>query len=434
MPRRCSPRRAGASEVTFHVVGGGLAGLSAAVTLASAPGGHDVVLHEAAPRAGGRCRSWHDAEIGVEIDNGTHALLGANPQALAYLARIGAEDRVHWLDGGIEFLDLRDGARWSIRGPADMLRPWRHGGSGAAREMALLLRLLVPGQGAAVPPGLAGATGLGRLAWDPLVRSIMNTAPGIAAAVPFAVALRRILRGGARGMRVGLARRSLADCLVDPALHLLARHGARLRLGARLREVRGGADGAPPVLHFDGEAVELARHDRAILALPPWDLARCAPGLAPDCAASPIVNLHAVLDMPDTGAGDIAFRGLVGGQVEWVLRRGRVASSTTSAAEALSGLSREELHARLWPDMARALGLPPGARALRWRTIIERRATPVQDASFEACRPGIATAAANVLLAGDWVVPGLPCTIEAAIASGVAAADAALRSARTARE
>lgn len=420
--------------MTFHVVGGGLAGLSAAVALASAPGGHDVVLHEASPRAGGRCRSWHDTELDVEIDNGTHALLGVNARALAYLARIGAEDRVHWLDGGIEFMDLRDGARWRVRGPSDMLRAWRHGGSGAASEIALLLRLLAPSRGAAVPAELAAATGLGRLAWDPLVRSIMNAAPGIAAAAPFAAALRRVLLGGRRGMRVGLARHSLSDCLVDPATALLARRGARLRLGARLREVRIGTDGSPCALHFDGEVVELGRGDRAILALPPWDLARCAPGLAPDCAPSPIVNLHAVLDMPDPGSNDIVFRGLVGGQVEWVLRRGRVASSTTSAAEALSGLSREELHARLWPDMARALGLPPGARALRWRTIVERRATPLQDAAFEARRPGIASAAANVLLAGDWVVPGLPCTIESAIASGAAAAEAALRGARTARE
>jgi hypothetical protein len=420
--------------VTFHVVGGGLAGLSAAVALASAPGGHDVVLHEAAPRAGGRCRSWHDTELDVEIDNGTHALLGVNAGALGYLARIGAEDRVHWLDGGIEFMDLRDGARWRVRGPSDMLRAWRHGGSGAASEIALLLRLLAPSRGAAVPAELAAATGLGRLAWDPLVRSIMNAAPGIAAAAPFAAALRRVLLGGRRGMRVGLARHSLSDCLVDPATALLARRGARLRLGARLREVRIGTDGSPCALHFDGEVVELGRGDRAILALPPWDLARCAPGLAPDCTASPIVNLHAVLDMPDPGSNDIVFRGLVGGQVEWVLRRGRVASSTTSAAEGLSGLSREELHARLWPDMARALGLPAGARALRWRTIVERRATPLQDAAFEARRPGIASAAANVLLAGDWVVPGLPCTIESAIASGAAAAEAALRGARTARE
>lgn len=434
MPRRCSPRRAGAPEVAFHVVGGGLAGLSAAVALACAPGGHEVVLHEAAPRAGGRCRSWHDTEIDAEIDNGTHALLGANTQALAYLARIGAEDRVHWLDGGIEFMDLRDGARWRLRSPFDMLQLWRHGGTGAAREIALLLRLLAPRRGAAVPAGLATATGLGRLAWDPLVRSIMNAAPGVAAAAPFAAALRRILRGGARGMRVGLARHGLADCLVDPATQLLARRGARLRLGARLREIRRGPDGSPAALHFDGEEVELGRGDRAILALPPWDLARCAPGLAPDCATSPIVNLHAVLDMPGPAPQDIAFSGLVGGQVEWVLRRGRVASSTTSAADALSGLSREELHARLWPDMARALGLPPGARALRWRTIVERRATPLQDEAFEARRPGVATSFATLLLAGDWVVPGLPCTIEGAIASGAAAADAALRGAEIARE
>ena len=434
MPRRCSPRRAGATEVAFHVVGGGLAGLSAAVALACAPGGHEVVLHEAAPRAGGRCRSWHDTELDVEIDNGTHALLGVNAQALGYLARIGAEDRVHWLDGGIEFMDLRGGARWRVRGPSDMLRAWRHGGSGAASEIALLLRLLAPSRGAAVPAGLATATGLGRLAWDPLVRSIMNAAPGVAAAAPFAAALRRILLGGTRGMRIGLARRSLADCLVDPALDLLARRGARLRLGARLREVRIAGDGAPGALLFEGGAVELGRGDHAILALPPWDLARCAPGLAPDCAASPIVNLHAVLDMRDPGPRDIAFRGLVGGAVEWVLRRGRVASSTTSAADTLSGLSRDELHARLWPEMARALDLPPGARALRWRTIVERRATPLQDAGFEARRPGTSSAAARILLAGDWVVPGLPCTIEAAIASGTAAADAALHATRNARE
>lgn len=434
MPRRCSPRRAGASEVAFHVVGGGLAGLSAAVALACAPGGHEVVLHEAAPRAGGRCRSWHDTELDAEIDNGTHALLGANTQALAYLARIGGEDRVHWLDGGIEFMDLRDGARWRLRGPFDMLRLWRHGGSGAAREIALLLRLLAPRRGAAVPAGLATATGLGRLAWDPLVRSIMNAAPGVAAAEPFAAALRRILGGGARGMRVGLARRSLADCLVEPALDLLARRGTRLRLGARLREIRFTGSGVPEALQFDGEAVGLGHGDRAILALPPWDLARCAPGLAPDCAASPIVNLHAVLDLQDPGPRDIAFRGVVGGAVEWVLRRGRVASSTTSAADALSGLSRDELHARLWPEMARALDLPAGARALRWRMIVERRATPLQDAGFEARRPGTSSAAARILLAGDWVVPGLPCTIEGAIASGTAAADSALHATRNARE
>ena len=56
-----------------HVVGAGLAGLSAAIELARA--GVEVSLTEAAPRAGGRCRSYHDPQIGQVIDNGNHFTL-----------------------------------------------------------------------------------------------------------------------------------------------------------------------------------------------------------------------------------------------------------------------------------------------------------------------------------------------------------------------
>ena len=69
-----------------HIVGAGLAGLSAAVRLVGQ--GQRVVLHEAAPHAGGRCRSYFDSELGCRIDNGNHLLLSANVTALDYLASI----------------------------------------------------------------------------------------------------------------------------------------------------------------------------------------------------------------------------------------------------------------------------------------------------------------------------------------------------------
>ena len=75
--------------MTIHVIGAGVAGLAAALVLAEA--GRPVVLHEAAPNAGGRCRALPDG-----TDNGTHALLGANTAALGLLARIGA------LEGWVE--------------------------------------------------------------------------------------------------------------------------------------------------------------------------------------------------------------------------------------------------------------------------------------------------------------------------------------------
>jgi len=73
--------------VTVHVAGAGLAGLAAALTAARA--GHQVVVHEAAGLAGGRCRSFFDPTLGRVIDNGTHVVLGANRAALGFLGAMG---------------------------------------------------------------------------------------------------------------------------------------------------------------------------------------------------------------------------------------------------------------------------------------------------------------------------------------------------------
>ena len=73
---------------TVHIIGAGLAGLSAALKLSAQ--GKSVVVHEATAFAGGRCRSYHDASVGMVIDNGNHLLLSGNRAALDYLREIGA--------------------------------------------------------------------------------------------------------------------------------------------------------------------------------------------------------------------------------------------------------------------------------------------------------------------------------------------------------
>ena len=95
---------------TVHVVGAGLAGLSAAVRLA-ARGAH-VVLHEAAGQAGGRCRSYHDPVLDMVIDNGNHLLLSANHAALSYLETIGAQGRLAGPPAAeFAFMDILSGER-----------------------------------------------------------------------------------------------------------------------------------------------------------------------------------------------------------------------------------------------------------------------------------------------------------------------------------
>src|ERR1044071_2439176 len=99
---------------TIHIIGAGLAGLSAAVRLVSS--GRQVIVHEATGFAGGRCRSYHDAAVGMTIDNGNHLLLSGNHAALEFLRTIGSAHRLIGPPAAaFPFLDLKSGARWILR-------------------------------------------------------------------------------------------------------------------------------------------------------------------------------------------------------------------------------------------------------------------------------------------------------------------------------
>src|SRR5262245_15266409 len=105
----------------IHVVGAGLAGLAAALRLV-ADAGARVALHEAAGQAGGRCRSYHDSALDMMIDNGNHLVLSGNHATLAYLARIGAAEKlVGPAQPEFPFVDLAENARWVLRPSAGLL-------------------------------------------------------------------------------------------------------------------------------------------------------------------------------------------------------------------------------------------------------------------------------------------------------------------------
>src|SRR6185437_10204939 len=105
-----------------HVIGAGLAGLSAAVTATAA--GHAVSLYEATAAGGGRCRSYFDTELGMRLDNGNHLLLSGNGSTFAYVDAIGARDRFTGpRDPIFPFKDLTTGRKWTLRPNRGRL-PW----------------------------------------------------------------------------------------------------------------------------------------------------------------------------------------------------------------------------------------------------------------------------------------------------------------------
>ena len=111
-----------ADRATTHIVGAGLAGLAAAVRLCDAS--HRVRVYEAAPQAGGRCRSFYEPALERWIDNGNHLILSANNEIFAYLDAIGARGALQGPDHAIfPFLDLKRGLKWAVK-PNDGKIAW----------------------------------------------------------------------------------------------------------------------------------------------------------------------------------------------------------------------------------------------------------------------------------------------------------------------
>jgi squalene-associated FAD-dependent desaturase len=409
-----------------HVVGAGLAGLAAAVALTHA--GQRVALYESAEHAGGRCRSYLDTELGIRIDNGNHLLLSGNRSAMTYLGLVGALDTFEEPGAAvIPFIDLASGEGWALRpnrGPVPwwILVPGRRVPGSRARDYLAALRLRDASPDDTVASRLGSGSLLYRRLWQPVAVAALNAGAETGSARLFWHVLRETLGRGGASCRPLVPRDGLSESFVDPALSMLRAGGAEIRFAARLRAIRFDGDRAAE-LNFDGKLIDIGPDDRIVLAVPPAIAARLVPDLTVPDDHAPIVNAHYRVPPP---AQMPLFTGLVGGTAEWAFRKRGVISVTVSAADAIVDRPAAALAELLWRDVAAAFDLPPQPMP-SWRIVKERRATFRATPAQLRRRPPLATQWHNLLLAGDYVDTGLPATIEGAIRSGLAAAEAIAR-------
>lgn len=402
------------------VVGAGLAGLSAAVELTRA--GFAVELSDSAAQAGGRCRSYHDPQLGRVIDNGNHLVLSGNEAVAGYLRTIGAEGALSGPERAVfDFVDRVSGERWSFR-PNEGRVPWwvlsagrRVPGTGVADYLRL----------GALMKAHAGETVADRIAtegvvWDRLMEPVLLAALNIAAADGSARLTANVLRQsmarGGRAMRPRIAEPTLAAAFVDPALAWLGARGASVALGSRLRGLRFDGDLLVSIDFGAGE-VAVGADQPVVLAVPPWVAAALVPELMVPDEFRAIVNAHFAFEPP---VGTPAMIGVVGGLAEWIFAFPDRISVTVSAADHLVDRDRAELAAGFWADIAAVHGFSGAMSA--WQIVKEKRATFAATPEQDARRPGAVTRWRNLFLAGDWTQTGLPATIEGALRSGVTAA------------
>ena len=406
--------------MTVHVVGAGLAGLAAATALAEA--GLQAEVSEAAAQAGGRCRSYFDAQLGLTIDNGNHLVLSGNPAVQAYLKRLGASDR---LTGPAEtefpFVDLASGERWAVRPNAGPL-PWWIFTKGRGVPGAHLADYLAMGPLAFANAGkrVDETVDCQGPVWARLMRpfllAALNLAPEQGSAELAGQVIRETLLKGGRAYAPRVPTPGLAAAFVDPAVAFVEAHGGRVRLSRRLTRLQV-EDGRVRTLVFPDAVVDVFPGDRVILAVPPWVAAELMPGLTVPDAFAGIVNGHYRVRPPP---GAPLITGLLNATVEWIFCFEDRISVTVSGADAIIGEPREKLARRLWAEVAQALGLPTALPP--WQIVKEKRATFAATVEQNARRPAARTGLANLVLAGDWTATGLPATIEGALRSGETAA------------
>ena len=411
------------SEGIVHVIGAGLAGLSAAARLTAA--GVRAVVHEAAAAAGGRCKSFFDAALGAEIDNGNHLILSGNGAALDYLRRIGSSERMSGPGAALfDFADLRTGERWRLR-PNHGRAPWwlfdrkRRAPGSSLQEYFAPLPIFWSRSDATVERAMRCEGPLYERLWRPLLLAGLNTDPKESSALLAGALLRGTLGGGGKACQPLIASEGLSPTFVDPAIRFIDGKGGMVRLGERLREFRFAADRAT-ALEFESEAIPLGRDDAVVVAVPPWAARLLLPGLEGPEEYRGIVNAHFLVPAPKRQP---PILGVVGGLTQWLFAYRDRLSVTISAAGDLVDWSREALAESIWREVAELTGLGPAVPPCR--IVKEKRATFAATPAQDARRPPSPTRWSNVFLAGDWIQTGLPATIEGAVRSGCEAASLA---------
>jgi squalene-associated FAD-dependent desaturase len=454
--RRSIPRR-------VVVVGGGLAGIVAALDCAAA--GASVTLVEVRRRLGGAAYSFE--RDGLRMDNGQHVFLRCCAAYRGLLARLGSERltsvqprlEIPVLKPGRTPVALRRGSSMPFRvlpAPAHLAGalarypyltlPQRLGAAWAALGLMRLdpddeaLERLTFGQWLARHG--QGSRAVAAL-WDLIALPTLNLPAAQASLALAAFVFRTGLLSGSDAGDIGFHEATLGETIGEPAERALREAGVEVRLGWRAERLARSADGvevhgrggptatAGGLEELSAEATVLAvPHARAATLLEPLlgESARALRGLG----SSPIVNLHVVYDRP---VCEEPFAAGVGTPVQYLFDRSVAAGApagcqylavSLSGAEREMGMSVDGLRERYLPALRELLPRARQAKVESFLATREHAATFRAAPGVGALRPGPRTAVPGLVLAGAWTATGWPATLEGAVLSGHAAAEAVM--------
>lgn len=426
------------TQKPFVVVGGGIAGIAAALRLAEC--GAPVALLETRQKLGGRATSFDDVRSGERLDNCQHIAMGCCTNYLDLLERLGVADKVAW---SRDITWIEPGGRRSVMKPGVFPAP------GHFAESFLGARFLTVDEKFAIAAGMhhAAYANLESLTsitfkdwlqrydqpagaidkfWAPVVVSACNLWPERLAASEALHVFQEGFLAHRDAAMIGVPTTPLVE-LYDTAESIITKAGGTIHLGTSVARID-----ADEVETVSGEILPAHQvicavpFERAIQIVS--ERAQGQDGRFRRLSRlehSPILGVHLTFDRPVL---DVAHAALVGVGTQWLFRKddeGRKVHAVISGADSWVGLDEATIIERVLDDMRACLPKSEHAELVSGRPVKEKRATFAPTPASTSLRPET-TGPSGVILAGDYVDVGWPSTMEGATRSGYLAAAVAL--------
>lgn len=433
------------------IIGGGFAGLAAAVELAEQ--GRKVLLLERRAFLGGRAYSFTDKTTGDTIDNGQHLMMGCYHHTLSFLKKIGSLNKLKYQQNPqVDFLCETSNRKIThSRFKCPPLPAPLHLLAGLAKletidwsdrfkalRVGLELRRLNGNRVSLADVTVREwLTRLGQTEkmqsrfWDLVALATLNETPDRASADMFARVLDQAFMHTRRDSTMVISKVGLSELYTYDAHRFMEVRGGEVRLNAEVEEIEFSAHCATAVKLKNSERIEA---EAIISAVPYFALGRMLPA---EIAASPslksilefksapIVSINLWYAEPVT---DIEFAGLLDSPIEWVFNKNAISGNSRSGhqhlALVISGahqtarLTKEELIAIAVGEMKRFFPAARNQQPVHSFVVREYDATLSHTVGTARLRPSQKTEFENFFLAGDWTDTGLPATIESAVWSG----------------
>lgn len=416
------------------IIGGGFAGLSAAVHLSSH--GYSVKVFESSPKLGGRAYSFRDTVTGDIIDNGQHIMMGCYTETLAFLKTIDSIQNISIQKKlKVIFTDKHKGnlslAAIKTVYPLDLLLGILNYRALSLRERIGVLKLytrLIFTSGKklnslSVKEWLINegqSINSIKSFWEIIAVGALNCSTQKASAFLFAHILKEMFLKGSKAASIIIPGTGLTEMYCNAASDYIRSNGGDICLSSPVTKIKLKDNKVSGVVVNNSEYQDF---DWLISAVPFFAVNKFLPESIVDVShlkPSAILSVHLwIKNNPFTEK----FYGLINSEIHWIFNHTNYITIVISDADRYMQMSREDIFRIVVNEINSFFSYFDEAQITNYKIIKEKRATFIPDKEIINKRPDPKTRLSNLFLAGDYTNTGLPATIEGAVKSGRLAAE-----------